>query len=199
MNILFGRNLSFWKRFSFLLLGFLVSFLLVVFFTINRLKSEKGVIENIRLGKADVGIGGFSFLQNQEGEVQWEVKAKKAEVYKENHLLFLRDVQASFISPDGEWIRLEGETGQMDTQARDFFLVQKEGLVKVKLSNGVTILTERLDWSNSKNEISSNDNVQIMGPGFEIRGVGLTANVYSQEVRIHQDVRAFITGERDSF
>jgi len=170
----------------------------VVFLSVNRFKSEKTGLEHIRLGKADVEIGGFSFLQTKEGEVQWEVKAKKAEVFKKNHTLFLRDVQATFKSSNGEWIRLEGETGQIDTEAHDFFLQQKEGLVKVKLSNGVTILTERLDWANSKNEIFSKDDVQILGPGFEIKGAGLTANVLSQEIRIHRNIQAVVYSLRGS-
>ncbi len=142
----------------------------------------------------EVELRGFSFFQTKEGVVQWEVKAKKAEVLLEKDALFLREIQAKFLSHDGSVVRLEGNVGEINTKSHDFFIKKENAFVKIILSNGTMILTEQLNWSNSKNEIFTNDPVQIVGSGFYIKGIGLTAGFPVEEISIHREIQA-VMGE----
>lgn len=140
----------------------------------------------------EVELRGFSFYQTKEGVVQWEVKAKKAEVLLKEDVLFLRGIKAKFLSSDGSVIRLEGDVGEINTRSHDFFIKQEKELVRIILSGGVMILTRRLTWSNSKSEIFTNDPVQIVDSGFYIKGVGLTVGFPVEEILIHKEVQAVI-------
>ena len=138
----------------------------------------------------EVELRGFSFFQTKEGVVQWEVKAKKAEVLLEKDALLLREIKARFLSNDGSVVRLEGDTGKINTKSHDFFIKKEKEFVKVILSNGTMILTKQLNWSNSKNEIFTEGPVQIVGPGFYIKGVGLTVGFPVEEISIRREVQA---------
>ena len=142
----------------------------------------------------EVELRGFSFFQTKEGVVQWEVKAKKAETLLEKDVLLLREIKAKFLSHDGAVVRLEGNIGEINTKSHDFFLKKEETFVKIILSNGTMIFTKQLNWSNSKNEIFTNDPVQIVGSGFYIKGIGLTAGFPVEEISIHREVQA-VMGE----
>ncbi len=179
-----------YNRFRILL--FLVIFLLcfvVAVFIVMGMKRQGSVSKQEMAGEADLGIGGFSFFQTEEGRVQWEIKARKAEVFGGKHTLLLRDIRATFLTPGGFTVRLEGEAGSINTETRDFVLQQETDSLRVTLSNGITILTKRLNWSNSKNEISTEDPVRVQGSGLEIEGRGLIAGFPSQEIRILHDVK----------
>ncbi len=197
MMLIFRKKFQQTKTHFFFFLGIfaLIGGLFYLFY----LKNEEIRVEGMSFGKADVGIEGFSFLQNKEGKVEWEVNAKRAEVFKDKNAVFLKEVRATFSpSNNEEWIKLEGGKGQIDTQAKDFILEQENGGVKVFFSNGITVLTRRLGWSNRQNEIFSKEDVHIYGPGFEIRGRGFTADVRSQKIRIHNRVRALMNSSPDT-
>jgi LPS export ABC transporter protein LptC len=171
---------------------FLICFVVAVFMVVG-MKGEGSAPKQGMMGEADVGIGGFSFFQTEKGRVQWEIKARKAEVFGERHTLLLQDIRATFLTPVGFKVHLEGEVGSINTETHDFVLQQETDFLRVTLSNGITILTKRLKWSNSQNEISTEDPVQVYGSGLVMEGKGLIAEFPSQEIRVLHDVQVVMT------
>jgi len=187
-SISYRENRFLKKKYFFILV---VSFFFIGFFLLNKghfqHSSNK---EKETRQREEVELRGFSFFQTKEGVVQWEVKAKKAEVLVEKDALFLREIKARFLSKDGSVVHLEGDTGKINTKSHDFFIKKEKEFVKIILSNGTMILTKQLNWSNSKNEIFTEVPVQIYGPGFYIKGVGLTAGFPVEEISIRREVQA---------
>jgi len=182
------ENLFLKKKIFFILA---VLFFIIGFFFLNKgyfQDTSNNVIETDQ--REEVELRGFSFFHTKEGVVQWEVKAKKVEVLREKDALFLREIKAKFLSRDGSVVRLEGNIGEINTKSHDFFIKKELDFVKIILSNGTVILTKQLNWSNSKNEIFTNDPVQIVGSGFYIKGIGLTVGFPVEEISIHREVQA---------
>jgi len=188
-SISYRENRFLKKKYLFILA---VSFLFIIgFFLLNKSHFKHSANKEKETRQQEgVELRGFSFFQTKEGVVQWEVKAKKAEVLVEKDALFLREIKARFLSHDGSVVRLEGETGKINTKSHDFFIKKEKEFVKIILSNGTMILTKQLNWSNSKNEIFTKGPVQIVGPGFYIKGVGLTAGFPVEEISIRREVQA---------
>lgn len=142
----------------------------------------------------DADIEGFVYRQTEEGQVQWEVKAQKAEVYESEQHLLLKQVHVRLLSMDGlmQETKLEAEEGTINTANGNFDLRNQEELITVELANGYTIFTPHIHWVDEEQTISTNKPVTIHGHGLTITGVGLLAEVKAEKLEVLHDVRVQI-------
>jgi len=138
----------------------------------------------------DASIEGFIYRQTEEGQVQWEVEAQKAEVYESEQHLLLKQVQVRLFNRDGheQEMKLEAEEGTMNTANGNFDLRNQEKLIAVELANGYTILSPHIHWAEKEQTISTNRPVTIDGHGLTITGVGLIAELKTEQLRVLDDV-----------
>lgn len=144
------------------------------------------------VGKADLKIGQFTFVQTHEGARDWELQADRAEVFEKDQKAFLEKIAVTMATPQGLELKLEGDEGTIDTSKKDFFLKKKEGEMLIQLDNGYTITTPALKWFNDRREIVTEGPAHISGPQIEIHGKELTMTVENQVVTVSGDVQASI-------
>ncbi len=143
----------------------------------------------------DADIEGFIYRQTEEGQVQWEVEAQKAEVYESEQHLRLQQVQVRLFNRYGheQEMKLEAEEGTINTANGNFSLRNQEELIAIELANGYTILTPHLHWADKEQTISTNRPVIIHGHGLTIRGIGLIAELKTEKLGVLDDVHVQIT------
>ena len=142
---------------------------------------------------ADVGIDRFSFIQTKDGETQWEVRAKRAQILERESKAFLEDLQVTLFEDGDARMVLEGDEGVVDTESNNLTLKKNVGTIPIALKGGYTIHTKDLKWIDRDREISTNSSVTIQGEGIEITGVGLRGALGTEIFTIISDVRAVVT------
>ncbi len=143
----------------------------------------------------DAGIEGFVYRQNDEGQVQWEVEAQRAESHESEPHVLLKQVQVRMFDQQGQEqaMQLEAEEGTINTTNGDFDLRNQEDLIAIELASGYTILTSHVHWVDAEQTISTDQPVTIHGPGLTITGVGLIAELKTETLGVLDDVHVHIT------
>ena len=146
-------------------------------------------VESPVLQEADAGMKGFVYRQTKDGVVQWEVAARKAEVFEAKHEATLETVELKLFGHGGQEMILQADEGIINTVTNDFELRNREKLITIELANGYTILTPHVYWIDSKQEIRTTDLVTIQGQGLQITGIGLVGYLESEEFTVLDQVR----------
>ncbi len=141
----------------------------------------------------NVSIDHFSYVQEKDGENEWRVSAKRAEVFEAEHRAQLSDVRITVHNSGGVGVSLEGDEGVFDTLSKNVLIRQHRGNVRLLLDNGLVAETNRLAWDHAAREMSSPDPVRIHGPNVDIHGIGFVLNASTRSVRVLKDVRVAIT------
>lgn len=143
----------------------------------------------------DAGIEGFVYRQTDEGRVQWEVEAHKAESHESEQHVLLKQVQVRLFDKEGQEqaMQLAAEEGTINTANGDFDLRNQEALIAIELANGYTILTPHLHWVDADKTISTDRPVTIQGPGLIITGIGLIAELKTEKLGVLDDVHVQLT------
>jgi lipopolysaccharide export system protein LptC len=142
--------------------------------------------------RADAGIDQFTFTQSKDGAVQWKVEAQRARVFEHEKQAVLEDVQVTLFGRKGWELKLAGDEGKIDTEKRNFLLAKRDGVMTIEFESGYTVYTNHLAWADARREISTGDQVRIMGHGLEITGQGFEGKLDKEEFRILNDVHVEI-------
>ncbi len=142
------------------------------------------------LKKADIHIGDFSFFQTNKLGKEWELKAKKAELFEFEKRANLEEIQVIIHTESGMEISFEGESGTIDTRQKNFHLENKKSPIQIRMSSGYTIEVMEADWNNEKKEIVSESPITVHGENWEIKGKGLILKTKSEEFVIEREVEA---------
>lgn len=148
------------------------------------LNQEKFLKRDLQLG-TDSYMNYVSILQKRDGEVKWEVKAKRA-VFLNNDDVKLSDIKITF--PEKKLV-LTSERGMYDIENRNLTI---EGNIKAS-THDYDILATTLFWDSSREEIFSEERVRILGRNFVIDGDGITAT--TDKARLHNNVKAVFYGQ----
>ncbi|MFZ3089998.1 MAG: LPS export ABC transporter periplasmic protein LptC [Nitrospirota bacterium] len=168
----------------------------VVIFT--NIKSKKNTSEtffdkrSFPSTNADMTMDNFHFTQTGKDKIDWEVRAARAKLFKEENKAVLEDVEASFITPQGIKLVLKGDEGIFNTDSHDIYIRKKNNYIKITSSNGYTMQTDSLFWNNKKKMVVTEDAVLIEGPQLRVKGRGFRINALSQQLEVLADVEATI-------
>lgn len=109
-----------------------------------------------------------------EGVQRAKVEADTAYFYQPTQKAELRDVRITFYDPRGaETTNLTAREGTYQWQSGD---MEGRGNVRVVTTDGRTLHTEVLRYSQSKNEVSSDRPFVFDAPGRHIEGEGFTSD-----------------------
>ncbi len=140
-------------------------------------------------GPADVKIGNFTVVQTQGEGRQWELVAKRAELFAGRQEAVLEGVAVTLHRPVGGDLLVRGDRGLLDTARKNFFLENMGAPLEISLDPGTTLVTEGVRWNNDRREIEAVGPVRIRGRNFEVSGQGLIVKVVPQEFQVSGDVR----------
>ncbi|MFQ5949470.1 MAG: LPS export ABC transporter periplasmic protein LptC [Nitrospiria bacterium] len=174
---------------AFILIWVVVSLFVLAFLLTKHVKNQENSPMAVRpVTRADIGMKDLAFVQTRNGQIEWEIRAKSAQMFGQEHQVAITDAHIMLKTPQGWDIRFEGDEGTINTVSYDFKIENQREDIKVELSNGYTILTRVLEWQNQQREIRSDEPIKVLNPRFMIEGVGLLLNTLNQEFAILRDV-----------
>lgn len=168
----------------------------VVIFT--NIKSKKNISETFLKNKtfpisnADMTMDNFHFTQTGKDKIDWEVRAARAKLFKDENKAVLDDMAATFVTPQGIRLELKGDEGIFNTDSHDMYIRKRDNQIRVTSSNGYTMQTDSLFWNNKKGMVITEDAVLIEGPQLKVKGRGFRINTISQQLEVLADVEATI-------
>jgi|SRR5208283_551233 len=166
-----------------------IVFLLVFicFFAVIVLFSEREEFYKPKVNLADNSyMDRVSIIQRKDGVVKWTLAAKKATFLDENNVK-LDGMQITF--PE-KGLTLNSDGGLYDIEKRNLKI---DGHIKASTAD-YDILTPALFWDASKNELFSDQRVQIIGKRFYVEGDDLNAT--SNKATLNKDVKAIFYYEK---
>ncbi len=178
-----------WVRRGLLALSLLFAASLVyILITRSEIRSSPKVELLSDVSQATVGMQEFTFLQSRDGVVQWEVRAKHAQVDEAQNQAVLETVHVTLYGKKGREMTLEGDQGTIRTDTRDFVLANQDRPLEIEIEGGYTVLTNHLAWADQRQELHTEAPVTIRGNGVEITGRGLIARLETDEFQIQHEV-----------
>lgn len=148
------------------------------------LNQEKFIDTKLRLGDNSY-MDDVSITQKKEGVVKWIVNTQKA-VFLNSNDVKLADLKIVFPEKD---LTLTSDGGLYDIENRNLTI---EGNIKASTKD-YDIVANTLFWDSSKNEILSDEKVQIVGKKFFVEGDKLTAT--TNKARLDKNVKAVFNGK----
>lgn len=177
-------------RWSLLAMSALLAAFLIYVLAVNQNSSPSPQsVAPSAIEQADAKISGFTFTQTKGDTVEWEIQAKQARLFEREKQALLNDVDVTLYGAQGKELTVSGEEGTFNTTTKHFVLANRKNPLVVETRGGYTIYTNHLEWANDKKQISTDDDVRIVGHGVEVTGRGLLGKLGSEEFEVLQDVR----------
>jgi len=133
------------------------------------------------LPKGIISMKGFELRQTLNGKIMLVIKADEAQIYhKENYTKFY-SVKARYFDKEQEISNLTSKEGMIDNSTND---VEVVGNVVLKTKDGAVLETEKLNWVNKTNKLSTEAFVKITRGGNVMTGIGLQSDMMLENVTI---------------
>lgn len=196
-RILLMGDTGFFHRGSRLILPFLIIPLIsYIIFFLNAGINKRNLSNQEKRGhiiqEADTRIDEFTLFQTNNGKVDLEIRAKRAEVFEEEEMALLRDVKVTINREDGMRVYLVGDSGSVNTSSKDFRIDKKEIDTRINLGDDLTVITGSIRWINKDREVISDSPVEIRREGIVIKGNQFVVNLDTQEFEVSGDVETHI-------
>ncbi|MEM5789863.1 MAG: LPS export ABC transporter periplasmic protein LptC [Syntrophobacteraceae bacterium] len=119
------------------------------------------------VSESEMKLTDIEFTEMEQGKRFWTLRASEATYSQTDQLTFLKTVHMTFYMEDNEEIHLQSQEGTYNTGTKD---VQLSRAVRAELPRGYVVTTERVDYDHKLRTISSNDGIQLSGPGATFEG-----------------------------
>ncbi len=139
---------------------------------------------------ADLKLDRIRYTETREGMKEWELEASSAQYFKEENIVILKKVKATFFGKNQETYVLVGDAGKFNTQTK---VIEMFGGVNVDSSDGYHFRTQSLKYQADKRELSTPDPVRVEGPQIRVEGIGLIVEVDRQRLQVLREVNTILS------
>jgi len=160
----------------------LIAALLLISLALLFFMGNKRELDKTMLLKGNSFIEGLKIIHKKNGTSMWTLKASRADIAEGSERVKLKDIVLLVENRD---MTIYSPEGFYNLESKDLTL---NGKIKA-VSKGYTIITESVEWNQSKGEVKTNENVRIESKKFNVEGSGLEADS-EQKVRILKNVKA---------
>lgn len=199
------------QKIRIILLGLILAFSLgvgMIIFTHQRLEEPEEIIEDISV-ESDAVLNHFTYTQIEEGQPKWNLKAEHGTHDAKHNITDLVNIRAEFFgdTPNGS-LTMTADTAQASL---DDDTIVAHGDVVLTTASGYRLRTPLLEYSqrttrqadalgNSEADgvIQTSKEVDFETDNMRIKGVGMTYQIESRLLQIHNDVSARIFQRRGS-
>ena len=144
--------------------------------------------------RAQVVISGFLYTRSVDGHTKWFIKAMKASIGKGETTTRLWNLSAHILVKPDLVLDISGDKGVIDQISHQFYVKEKQVPVAARFSNGLEIVSSRLDYDDKADSIHTNGQVLILGHSMIIHGRGLHSTPKKQFFQLDEGVRAVFAG-----
>jgi len=122
----------------------------------------------------------------RQGRREWVVFGDTASYHRKEEAFYIGEMKASLFPATGDSVRITARNGRYDIVSRTMTATQDVSCV---YSQGMTLVTEEINFNIDTNIASTDKEVEIKGNGFLLRGSGLDADLKTRQVTVPRNVR----------
>ena len=159
--------------------------ILVVYLRQAGRQQVRGPVLEPILNKADVEVKKMELSETEAGDLAWNLRAEKAQVYEKKGVAYLQDIILKYLLEGGEEVVLTGDKGKINLAKKNVFL---EGNVDAS-SYQVQLRTNTLSWNREKRVLLTDDPVWLRRENIEMSGKGMVADMNLRKIKLNKEVR----------
>lgn len=134
------------------------------------------------------------YIQDDPDEnTRWVVDAREVWLSEDKEVLQFHDFELKVLPQGRPWLTLVGKKGRYTQSLGE---IELEGDLEGRSEDGYRILTQRVVIHEKEGQLTSEDEVRIFGPFFEIQGTGLFADVRRSLIQVLSRVTTVIQGDK---
>ena len=160
--------------------------LIAVVFLRGKKKKAPPTLEDI--GKADATIKDMELKESYMGDLQWNLRAKEANLFEKEGIAYLKKVTLIYSLGDEGKLIVTSNRGKIQFSQKNVFL---EGNI-VASSNALSFKAKDLAWFQEKRLLSSEGPIFIRRQNIETTGKKMVADIISGKIILQQDVQTII-------
>ena len=139
-------------------------------------------------GDANLEVKDVSYgYTNKNNEKEWELRAAKAQYFKDQKLVKLEDLSVTLYRPNGQIYKLTGKHGELNLDTQN---IAVQGAVKGSMPDNTQFTTESFFYDNNTRILTTRDKVFIKRNAFSMEGVGMVINVKDETLSLLEKVTA---------
>jgi len=139
-------------------------------------------------GNANLEANDVSYsYTNRDNVKEWELRADKAQYFKDEKLVRLDNIDVTFYRANGGVYHLTGKQGQLNLDTQN---IAVKGEVKGVMPDNTRFATNSFTYDNNKRMVSTSDAVFITRDRFSMEGVGMVINVKEETLTLLTKVKA---------
>jgi LPS export ABC transporter protein LptC len=141
----------------------------------------------------DLKIEGVHLTRAVAGKMEWELRAKSADIFKEEGVTRFDAPKVVFFGTGDKKIELTGSKGEVFNNTNDLAV---SGDVRIVSSDGYALRSDFLRYYSEKKIVATESKVFFKGRSIDMEGVGMVADIERERILIKKNVRALLlTGE----
>lgn len=159
-------------------------------------------LENAEDAVPTVSIKPLRFSQATTGFPKFALSAEKADFFQEKGSGRLNNFKLVYIYDKGKKVTVTGVEALVKVKIDEDLTM---GLgeadiicnkpVKAVFTSGMNFISEDLQWSGSKGDVSAHGNVELFGNDFKIEGKGMRANLKEEKIELLSKVKLMVIPE----
>jgi LPS export ABC transporter protein LptC len=134
-------------------------------------------------GDANLEVKDVSYsYTNKENVKEWELRADKAQYFKDKRLVMLEHMEAN-----GGVYHLTGKQGQLNIETQNIVV---QGNVQGVMPDNTRFATNSFSYDNNKRIVTTKDAVFVTRDTFSMEGVGMVIDVKEEKLTLLDKVKA---------
>jgi LPS export ABC transporter protein LptC len=173
------------------LLGLGLMLLVVAFYLLRFGDSgvSETIVEQITQGEG-IKLQDIEYTQDDpERGMKWVLRAKEVNITKNNKFVTFSDFKLRLDPENRPSLSLKGEKGEYSRESGE---IELTGGLEGVSDDGYTIRSEKVFINEKTGKMSSDEHVKIFGPFFSVEGLGFTADLKTETIKILSDVTTTI-------
>lgn len=172
-----------------LVLGSVVALSLVfLLWRASQQRTAAGSISQTVINKADLQVEKMELSETRGGDVEWSLKAEKAEVYEKEGFAYLQNIMLEYLLQGRKEVVLTGDRGRVNLAKKNVFLQGNVGASYYE----VQLKTDNLSWDRGKKVLVTDDAVWLKRENIEITGKGMVADINLGKIKLNKEIRTAI-------
>ncbi|MBN2570404.1 MAG: LPS export ABC transporter periplasmic protein LptC [Deltaproteobacteria bacterium] len=162
--------------------------LCVVFFVGLGKNDDKGMLKIIS-GNADLQVKDFHYTEVGDSEGVWEIKADRAQYFKNKSSASFVNVRVKLIASDGGIYVMTGDEGKLNTDSKD---IEVHGNVVVISGNKDRLESDDIKYAHKDKRIYTDSVVTMDKQTISVKGRGLSISIRDKSLSVFSHVKATI-------
>ena len=122
----------------------------------------------------------------EDGTKDWDVRGKEAMIY--DKYVDIDEMKANYYS-ENDLVIMTSQKARLDKQNMNIYLKDN---VQIENKEGITLLTDSLNWEREKNLVATDDWVKTSKDSMQITAEGLSADTKFEEIDFEKNVEALL-------